>query len=687
MRQSVDGKWKIVVAASFTAEAMDEVAGFWRDVLGEPVSFEFAPFGQVFQELLNPQSVLRGNRDGANAILFRWSDIAGGQDFESAALELARAVAGAPHAVPLLLASCPEPATGDARAKADVVLRLELSETRSVTVLDAADAFAHYGVTDVHDARADRVGQVPYTEEAFAALATTLVRWRCAAARTPVKMIAVDCDNTLWTGVIGEDGVDAVRLDPGRLALHEALVRQSSAGRIIALASKNEARDVDAFFERRRDSVLKREHILAEAVNWRPKPQNIAAIADQFAVGDDAIVFIDDNPVECAEMRAARPGVLTLEAPQDTAALAQWSDHLWLFDMPPASDEDRRRRDMYRETAARETSRSEAPSFAEFHASLGLKIDIELANEADFPRLAQLTQRTNQFNASLARMSAAELAAAAQGGAVYSVRVRDRFGDYGLVGAMLARAADDALNVDLFLLSCRALGRGVEHAMVARLGEHAAELQESEVRVVFNEGPRNLPAREFLDAVFGAKGPYVGAAALIAATRFDPADGEKRNPAADNGEAGPRHSPVSVDSGVVYGRIARELTTARAIVAAMSARRRPRPDISENYVAPAAGLERAIAVIWENLLGVAPVGAHDPFQALGGKSIHLVRIHGALCEKLGRDIELVTLFEHGTVARLARAIGAGPATDNPFGAEARAAKMRAVRAARREARP
>jgi FkbH-like protein len=665
----------LVIAASFAFDPALEAIAFWGRALSAPLDASPAPYAQILPQLLDPASALR--RAPARALALRWSDHAGpGGSAEAAAEELARALKGADDGTPTLALLCPE--RGREPAQADAVFAQAVAGLKPLKIIDAREAFGAYRVEQFHDERADRAAHIPYTAEAMAVLGTLVARWRMTALRPPVKLIAADGDNTLWTGVLGEDGPAGISCGPGRLALQERLADASQSGQIVGLFSKNEAPDIEALFRSRADFRLRRERLLAVEANWAPKPDNLKRVAASFGVAEESIVFLDDNPVECAEMRAASPGVLTVMTPPEPA-LARFIEHLWPLDRGALTDADFKRAAAYRDEAARAQARAGAPTLRDFFAGLDLAIDIAEAGVEDFERLAQMTERTNQFNATLQRLDARGLRT--DGAALWRVSVRDRFGDYGVVGGMRAAPAGDALSADLFMLSCRALGRGVEHAMTAHLGRAARAMGLDRIAIKYVTGPRNAPARRFLAALAGAQLPTDGAVILAAdaaaSVAFDP------ETATDEASEAPVRAPAPAapvatnDLGAVYARIASELTTGAAILAAMTPAR-ARPDLSVSFAAPAPGLEARIAALWEEALGVAPVGAHDPFRDLGGRSIHLVRIHGLIALRLGAEIDLVDLFRFSTVSALAGRLSEAH-TDRASLTHDRAALMRGAR--------
>jgi len=686
---SSDERASIIMSATFSADPVLRALNFWSHYLGEPLVAEMAPYAQLYQQLLDPASMLRRPENGAAVLFVRWSDLAKDAGTrEQEAENLAEVILSADLQAPVLVLLCPGDGAPEESEGADDVLAERLSHDNRYTIINARDAFAQYDVKTAHDPEADKIGHVPYTEEAFAVLATAIARWRLVFLRRPVKLIAVDCDNTLWGGVVGEDGVAHLKIEDGHLALQQQLSVQAKGGQIVGLLSKNEERDVEDVFAKRPEMALRDGDILARRINWAAKADNIVEMAARFNIGLDSALFLDDSAIECAEMRARRPEVLTIRTPVEPGRLQQFVEHLWLFDRPPATAEDQRRGQMYRDDAVRNEARHGAVSLASFIAGLNLEIDISAADEKTIPRLAQLTQRTNQFNINLNRLEERDLHASllAPDAHLYAVSLRDRFGDYGVVGQMRAREDGGGLAVDLFMLSCRALGRGVEHKMLAVLGALAVARNLKRVTLQFRPGPRNMPAARFLEDVFQPGSPLdvdrelSAPAGHIAAVKFSaaPSKALQTDNSADAAAPLQTRAAPAPDRGAVFERIALELTNAGAITAAMNAEVRWRPALAVGYAAPAKGFERDIAAVWEEVLQVKPVGANDSFQDLGGKSIHLVRIHGLLRDRLGVDVDLTTLFQYGTVSLLsARLSGAG---DKASPAVARAEKMRAARA-------
>lgn len=322
------------------------------------------------------------------------------------------------------------------------------------------------------------------------------------------KCIVLDLDNTVWGGVIGEDGFEGIQVGPDApgsafVDFQQALDRLSRRGVLLAVCSKNNEEDVLPVLQRHPNMILRDTHFVARRINWRPKAQNIREIAAELNIGMDSIVFIDDNPVERAAVRAELPDVLVPELPSDPALYRSALLDLGMFDTLAVTDEDRRRTQLYEEQRARrefEAARPGSNSLQEYLQELDIVVDVDIASEATLARAAQLTGKTNQFNLTTRRYSEAELRAKiAEGIGVYTIRVVDRFGDNGIVGvAIISTSADGdtVWEIDTFLLSCRVMGRGVESALLSFLTAEARRSGAKAVRGWYKPTVKNEPARD-----------------------------------------------------------------------------------------------------------------------------------------------------------------------------------------------
>jgi FkbH-like protein len=299
---------------------------------------------------------------------------------------------------------------------------------------------------------------------------------RASRGRTK-KCLVLDCDNTLWGGIIGEDGLDRIKLDahtyPGK-AYHDfqqSVLNLVARGTLLALCSKNNEQDVWEALEGHEHGLVRRKHITASRINWDNKVDNLLQLAEELNLGLDSFVFVDDSPVECELIRKALPEVTVLAVPDSLYLLPTLLLRDGYFDQAALTDEDRARAAMYQAEKKRARSREAFRDIETYLADLDLRLRVAPATLANVPRVAQLTQRTNQFNLTTRRYTEHEINELLDGtdAAVYAMTAADRFGDYGLTGVMIARKAGRRAKIDALLVSCRVLGRRLELAFVAQV--------------------------------------------------------------------------------------------------------------------------------------------------------------------------------------------------------------------------
>lgn len=289
------------------------------------------------------------------------------------------------------------------------------------------------------------------------------------------KCLVLDLDNTLWGGILGEDGIDGIQLGgdyPGKAysLWQHALLQLSRKGAILALCSKNNDTDVDELWQHNDNMILKREHFSAMRINWQDKATNLRELADELNIGLDSMVFIDDSPAERELVKQLLPMVVVPDFPSKPYQLMPFFKDLVdrYFRVYTVTSEDVAKTEQYRANAQRRAEQSRFADLESYLYSLDMQLDIIPADEHNLPRIAQMTQKTNQFNLTTKRYGEAELHQLLdKGWKVYCVRVSDRFGDSGITGAIIMQPVDDVtLNIDSLLLSCRILGKGIEDAFV-----------------------------------------------------------------------------------------------------------------------------------------------------------------------------------------------------------------------------
>ena len=671
----------LILCASFVADPLAESLGRLMVLAGLRVSVELGPYHQVFQCLLAPDSALTGVSGGINVLLLRLEDFARDHDDTAGALAVVESVVNdLPPAIeaavgrtgrPLLVAvfAASPNALGRLGQGLEEMRQRLLLRLKSIAGLSLIqdDEIERVACGAREDAEADRLAHIPFVDTHFASLALAVARKAHALLQPAHKVLVLDCDNTLWRGVVGEDGVAGLDLPAGMLALQRRAVELHGQGVLIALASKNVSEDVDSVFASRPDMVLRPEHIVARRVNWQPKPENLRSLAQELNLGLDSFVFIDDNPVECAQMRSVLPQVVTLQLPADADAIPAFLDHLWTFDRVAITDEDRQRTAMYRENQARRQSESSASSFGEFIATLEMQIDIAVPNQDEWARISQLSQRTNQFNFTTRRYTETELRtwASHEDGGVLRVRVRDRFGDYGLVGVAVCSAVHSDLLVDSFFLSCRVLGRGVEHALLAHLGKQAVGRRLDQVRLPFRPTPKNLPAQAFADSVAGEwrtetpEGEDFVIPAQVAADlryRLGEVPEAVMNALRDDEKKALQPAAQPVDSAgersTRYSLLATELINGPAVLAWVQGMQRQARILPDLAVPPSGELEAAMLALWTEVLQIDGLGVEDDFHALGCTSLQAARLIASVERRFGPRWPFTTLL----TARTPRAL-------------------------------
>jgi FkbH-like protein len=372
-----------------------------------------------------------------------------------------------------------------------------------VVTVDLAGALADAPVA-ARDARLHRYGDLPYTDDALHLLAGLVRRVAQAKLGLSRKVLALDLDNTLWGGVLGEVDVHGVELGglyPGNayLELQRTARRLRDQGVILVLVSKNDLEPVEKALSDHPEMVLRSEAFSVRAVNWSPKAGNLRGAAESLGLSVESFVFMDDSDFERGHVTAELPDVAVVSAAGDPAYLVEsLLRHGW-FDVMNLTDTDRKRPDLYRTRAMRSEFSQGFGSSQEFLEALGLAVDIAPATDFTVARIAQMAARTNQFNLTGIRFDEAATTRMSQDPdhLVVSVAVSDRFGDDGIVGAFWVERGTDTWQVLNMVLSCRVLGRGVELAVVGWLTEQARQAGATRIEGRFIPSPKNGVAADF----------------------------------------------------------------------------------------------------------------------------------------------------------------------------------------------
>lgn len=491
----------IGLAASFTVDPLIPLigGGLLQRAAQRPDIFN-ANYNQLARVCIDPASEFGGQVPEVIVLLWRLEDLSGTADVDSIGSSFAALLSQMQqlrdsYGGTMVVALPPRPRVVD-----DLVEFARPSELQQVWhraliavgdfvrashdtfTIDIEAEIVALGEAASLDARYEYMYRQPYTESFHLRVADRLVRICEARKAHARKCVIVDCDNTLWGGIVGEDGVGGLELSddyPGRAYrdFQRQLRQLSQSGIFVALATKNNPADIEEVFRENSAMVLRWEDLAAVQINWRPKSENIRQIARDLNIGLDAVVFVDDNPFELEEVATHLPEVLCLRVPEEITALPDmFRVASRAFDRLIVSVEDTQRVQMVRSEIERKELHQKLTE-ADFLRTLDLRVTLCPVARGDLSRVTQLINKTNQFNLTTRRYSLEEVTAMATDPmvALYTASVTDRFGDYGLVGVGIVRFAANRAWFDTLLMSCRVLGRGVESAILQYGVRQAAE--------------------------------------------------------------------------------------------------------------------------------------------------------------------------------------------------------------------
>ncbi len=379
-----------------------------------------------------------------------------------------------------------------------------------VYALDYDALVARHGSEHWHDERKWLTARLPIAAGYLLQMAREWMRFivplTAPLSGRTAKVLVVDLDNTLWGGVIGEDGLAGIKVGPeypgaAYQGLHRVLLDLSRKGILLAVCSKNNLSDAMEALEKHPGMLVRAKDFAAVRINWTDKAQNLREIAQELNVGIDALAFLDDNPFEREQVRAALPEVAVIDLPRNPLEYASAIRNCAAFERLTLSAEDQQRAEMYVARKQRAGAEQDFQSKEDFFRFLEQEAELEPVTDLTLARVAQLTQKTNQFNLTTRRYTEPQIAEMAKqpDWHIFSIKVRDRFGDHGLVGVAIAHDVGEQCEVDTFLLSCRVIGRTVETALLAHLAESAAQRGRKRLEGWYLPTKKNAPARDFYE--------------------------------------------------------------------------------------------------------------------------------------------------------------------------------------------
>jgi FkbH-like protein len=531
---------RLGIVRTYTSELLDPWLDLASTLEGFRIDTYHAPFGTTLQEA-QPDSGLVKHRPDITALLLRREDLhpalarpiatldASQQEkLRRDALETLRGllvplrrqsvghivVTVLPQIMPIGLGiydaqSEMSEAAWWAAFKADAARCLRES-IQAASYLDLDQVVLEVGRDAFFDSRLWYSARFPFSPAAAAEFARRVAVFGVVTKLPKAKVIALDADNTLWGGIIGEDGINGIALGPdypGNLYLdfQRRLLDYQQRGFVLAMCSKNNPQDVDRVLKDHPHQLLREEHFAARRVNWQPKAENLASLAAELNLGLDSFVFVDDSEHECAAVCHELPQVEVVRLPKKPLLIPRCLDGVARLEVLSVTAEDRAKTALYAQERQRRelqaSSRHDGLGAGDYLKSLEMKMQIGIDDRSHLARLAQLTQKTNQFNLTTRRYNEQQVQdwIDAPTSMVAHFSLSDIFGHSGVVGlAMFRFVAPKRAELDTFLMSCRVIGREAESAFLHALLRRLEAMGVTEVLASFIPTQKNALAAQFL---------------------------------------------------------------------------------------------------------------------------------------------------------------------------------------------
>lgn len=443
-----------------------------------------APYNQFTQHILDPQSELFLFRPTVVYLLIDAPEILDEQHLETMLTTLLLSTEASIVVSNFLVSP------GTQEEKVEVLnVRLEAlaKEHRRIRIFDLKKFVNEVGTDQVWYTKYVTLGDFRISPQFFPTLSARLIADAVAIAGATRKCLVSDLDNTLWQGVVGEDG--ALVVIPNR-ALQEKMLALYEQGIILCINSKNNLEDALLVIDTHPDMLLRRDHFAAWRINWQPKDQNIIELAEELSIGIDSMVFMDDDPFQQGLVRDSLPEVAVIHPDMLPSYVG--------FTQSTLTEEDKRRGIMYVEERKRKELRGGFSNETEYLKTLHIHVEIKPITSETIPRVSQLSQKTNQYNLTTQRMTEEEVQhRLLEGYKIWTMRIWDSVGDYGLTGVIVVRPEGDAWVLDNFFMSCRVLGRGIEKSVVSFLLREAKQASARLVKGKFIPTKKNGVAHDF----------------------------------------------------------------------------------------------------------------------------------------------------------------------------------------------
>jgi len=696
-------KLVLPIASNFTIDPVLPALNYLIQETELQVEPEVAAYDQIHQQLIHKGSSFHQSTLGGVLIINieKWID----GNFDNRMSELTKAVSslylsGARLTAILSTKESPSlPSCDLLRIQSAEKILSELADQYQFDFIHGSATTLPTPVVTYYDEISHRLADIPYTPVYYAALAESIASACFKRLFSPYKVIVVDCDNTLWAGACGDLGPDGLVIDDAHIALQKQLIKCQESGALICLASKNSQDSVDQVFSTNSDMLLQGNHIVARKINWESKSENISQLADELNLGLDSFLFIDDNPTEISDVSRNCPEVTCLLYPEELSKRRRFAQHNWLFNFCSSSDVDKQRTQLYRDNIQRKKIEYECQSLEEFITTLNVNVDIVSLENTHIQRAAQLSYRTNQFNATSIRRDEDDFLKIIEDDNFFCflVSVNDKYGDYGDVGIIVLERCDQHLSVETFVLSCRVLGRAVETRMAIFIGEFGVRNGYKDIVFHTTSTIKNEPLRRFYDSAFsnGEKYQYEGSkqypisAERLASIPMIIESGQKTKPQKELtqrrinqaryqdliGILGQpdkimelskqtlktKNTVSSVNNSYAANNeelIAHSLQSLSTSVRKPTFERFPVdnsvPNLGKHIANPI--MEENILSVWQDTLAERDIDKTANFFDIGGTSVLMVQVNAELKRQFDVDVSMVDLFKYPSISGLAKYI-------------------------------
>ena len=385
-------------------------------------------------------------------------------------------------------------------------IKIEIKNEDLVSILDFNEFIQKYGEENIFNYKQYFSGDMKISIEFIPKFIDELMKFVNALTGSTKKCIVLDLDNTLWGGVVGEDGFDKIKLgdDPiGKsfVEFQKRLLALNQRGIILAINSKNNFDDAIKVINEHPNMILRKENFSSMKINWNDKVSNLREIAKELNIGIDSLVFFDDDQMNQEFVRTQLSDVLVVDLPTDSSIYPKILTEMNVFESIKITDEDLKRRNMYSQQQERNEFKNEVGDFKEFLKKMNIEIKIKKADNFSISRISQLTLKTNQFNLTTKRYkeNEIEIFSKDENKIVECVEVKDKFGDNGITGAYIVEKKENEWIIDTFLLSCRIIGRGIEDSMLEQIIEKARKQNVKIIKGKFIPTQKNKPAENFYE--------------------------------------------------------------------------------------------------------------------------------------------------------------------------------------------